>query len=211
MRKMILMATMALLGLNAQAQIVSSRSSMTTRQVIDEPKTYKGWNTFGIEYLPSNFSADGHSESFSGFAFNYSKAISLTQTAPLYLEWGLGAQYSSWSEDDEKIHFASVKVPLNLVYDFEIPNTSINLDPYVGVRFRGNVWGELKDDYYDESYDLFDSDEGDCKRFQLGMQFGVKARFNNSFFIGVGYGFDFNEFSDDVKINELSISLGLAF
>lgn len=115
MKKMILLAAMAVLGLQAQAQIVSSRSSMTTRQVINEPKTNTGWSTFGLEYLPSNFSSDGHSESFSGFAVNYTNAISVTQSAPVFIEWGLGAQYSRWSEGDETIHYASVKVPLNVI------------------------------------------------------------------------------------------------
>ena len=211
MKKMILLAAMAVLGLQAQAQIVSSRSSMTTRQVINEPKTNTGWSTFGLEYLPSNFSSDGHSESFSGFAVNYTNAISVTQSAPVFLEWGLGAQYSRWSEGDETIHYASVKVPLNVIYDFAIPSTNINLDPYVGLKFRVNAWGELKDDYYDESWNLFDKDEGDWNRFQIGMQFGVKARFNNKFFLGVGYGFDFSEICDDTKVNEVSLSLGLVF
>lgn len=164
-----------------------------------------------MEYLPSNFKYDGHSESFSGFAVNYTQAISITQSAPLFIEWGLGAQWSTKSENDIKMNFVSMKVPLNLVYDFQIPGTNINLDPYVGINLRGNVWGEVKNDNYDTKYDLFDSDEGDCNRFQFGGHLGVKARFNNSFFVGVGYGFDFNEFDEDTKINELSLSLGLAF
>jgi hypothetical protein len=45
MKKFIIMAAMALLGLNAQAQIVSSRSATTTRMVIEETKTYTGWST----------------------------------------------------------------------------------------------------------------------------------------------------------------------
>ena len=210
MKKMILLAAMAVLGLQAQAQIVSSRSAMTTRQVVEQ-KSYTGWSTFGLEYLPSNFKYDGHSESFSGFAVNYTQAISITQSAPLFIVWGVGAQWSTWSEDDDKINFVSMKVPINLVYDFQIPGTNINLDPYVGINLRGNVWGELKNDYYDDTYNLFDSDEGDWNRFQIGGHLGVKARFNNSFFVGIGYGFDFNEIDEDTKINELSLSLGLAF
>lgn len=209
MKKFIIMAAMALLGLNAQAQIVSSRSATTTRMVIEETKTYTGWSTLGVEYLPSNISADGHSESFSGFAFNYTNAISLTQSIPLFLEWGVGAQYSTYSLDDTDIRWASIKAPVNLIYDFQIPNTRINIDPYLGVKFRGNVWGEIKEEHRGnkESYDLFD--EGKCKRFQAGMQIGVKARFNDAFFVGVGYGFDFNDFGESAKINELNLSLGL--
>jgi len=210
MKKFLMLASMALMLVQANAQIVSSRSAMITKHVTDEPKSYNGWKTFGIEYLPSNWSGDGDSESFTGLAINYTQAISLTQSIPLFLEWGLGAQYSSKSVDDNKIHYASVKAPINLIYDFQIPNTNINIDPYVGIKLRGNVWGEYKDDYEDESYNLF-SDDLDWKRFQIGGQLGVKARFNNKFFIGFGYGFDFNEIAEDTKVNELSISAGLVF
>lgn len=209
MKKIIIMAAMAIVGIHAQAQIVSSRSAMTTRQVVDEPKSYNGWSTFGVEYLPSSWSGDGDSESFSAFALNYSSATSLTSSIPLFLEWGLGAQYSSKSIDDNKIHYASLKVPVNVIYDFQIPNTKINIDPYLGIKFRGNVWGEYKD-YEDESYNLF-GDDLEWKRFQVGFNIGVKARFNNSFFIGIAYGSDFNEIAEDIKVNELSISAGLVF
>lgn len=211
MKKMILLAAMAVLGLQAQAQIVSSRSSMTTRQVINEPKTNTGWSTFGLEYLPMSVDFDGHSESFTGFAVNYTNAISVTQSAPVFIEWGIGAQYSYKSEDGVSIRAASAKVPLNVIYDFAIPSTNINLDPYVGLKFRINAWGEIEYDDYDKTYDLFDKDEGDCSRFQIGGQLGLKARFNNKFFLGVGYSFDFNEIHDDVKVSEVSLSLGLVF
>ena len=46
MKKVIVLALMAVMGLQAQAQIVSSRSSMVTREVIDRG----GWSTFGVEH-----------------------------------------------------------------------------------------------------------------------------------------------------------------
>ena len=212
MKKVIVLAVVAMLGLQSQAQIVSSRSAMTTRQVINEPKAYRGWSTLGVEYLPSSWKVDGHSTSFTGLALNYTQAISLTQSAPLFLEWGIGGQYSFKSEGDETLHYASVKIPINFIYDIEIPGANINIDPYVGLKLRGNVWGEDKydDGYYDESWDLF-GDEGGAKRFQVGWNIGVKARFNNKFFFGVAYGSDFNEFVDETKISEISLSLGLVF
>ena len=209
MKKVMLLAIMAIMGLQAQAQIVSSRSSMVTRQVVEKVST--GWSTIGIEYLPSKLSYDGGSESFSGLAFNYTNATSLTQSFPLFLEWGIGAQYSYHDEDDVSTKWVSLKVPVNIIYDFQLPNTSINIDPFVGLKLRGNVWGEIKNDYYDESWNLFDEDEGDASRFQIGWNIGVKARFNNKFFVGIAYGSDFSEFTDDTTINEVSLSLGLVF
>lgn len=210
MKKILILVFVALSMVQANAQIVSSRSSMVTRHVTEEPKSYDGWKTFGIEYLPGSFSYDGGSQSFTGLAINYTKANSITQSIPLFWEWGLGVQYSYESEDYETIHYASVKVPINLIYDFQIPNTNINLDPYIGLKFRGNVWGEYKEDYKESySYNLFD--ERDWKRFQIGGQIGLKARFNNKFFLGIGYGFDFNEIAKKTNVNEVSISAGIVF
>lgn len=215
MKKLIVMAVLAAMGLQAQAQIVSSRSSMVTREVIDRG----GWSTFGVEYLPSTFSYDGggDSESFTGLALNYTNAISITQSMPFFIEWGIGAQWSFRSDSkngyDYKMNFISAKVPVNLIYDIEMPNSTIHIDPFVGVKFRANIWGQTKEEGrgYEEKFNMFDSDEGDCKRFQVGLQAGVKVRFDRSFFLGVGYGIDFNEFAKKTKINELKVMAGIVF
>lgn len=216
MKKLIVLALMAVMGLQAQAQIVSSRSSMVTREVIDRG----GWSTFGVEYLPSTFKyshGDSDSESFNALALNYTNAVSITQSMPFFIEWGIGAQWSFKSEDkhgyDYKMNMISAKIPINLIYDIEMPNSNIHFDPFVGVKFRGNIWGQEKVEYNNSSQkmDLFDSDEGDCKRFQVGLQAGLKVRFDKTFFLGIGYGIDFMEFADDTKINEVKIMAGIVF
>ena len=221
MKKLFLLALVAMFGLQSQAQIVSSRTSMTKTTVVDEPKN--GWSTFGFEYLPSSANPDeGSSKSFTGLALTWTKARSITTQLPLYLEAGLGAQYSFYNESEGKyetnVKVASVKVPLNLIYDYLIPNTNINLDPYLGLRFRVNVFGELEREYNGDSktYNVFDKDDMGgsdyvWNRFQMGWQIGVKARFNNSFFVGVAYGTDFSEISKKVKISETQLSLGFVF
>ena len=212
MKKLIVMAVLAALGLQAQAQIVSSRSSMVTREVIGG-----GWSTFGVEFLPSQFVYDGDdSESFTCLALNYTKAISITQSMPFFIEWGIGGQYSFKSDDDHgvdrKRSVISAKIPINLIYDIDMPNSSVHFDPFVGVKFRGNIWGQSKYEYGSESktYNLFDKDEGDWNRFQVGLQAGVKVRFDG-FFVGLGYGIDFNEIAKKTKINEWKIMAGLVF
>lgn len=77
-----------------------------------------------------------------------------------------------------------------------------------------------KDD--DDSIDLFSKDDmGDAawKRIQLGMQFGVRARINNKFLIGIGYSMDLTNISkyevyhEDVstKFHSFDITLGYCF
>jgi len=73
-----------------------------------------------------------------------------------------------------------------------------------------------------ESLDIFSKDDmGDaaCKRIQLGMQFGVRARINKQFLIGVGYSMDLTNISKysmlgtDVttKFHSFDITLGYCF
>jgi hypothetical protein len=226
MKKLILLAAMAVLGLQAQAQIVSSRSSMVTK--VEQPKN--GWKTFGFEYLPSSIDADGHSESHSAVSILWTKARSLTASQPIFLETGFGLQYSWWSDGDKDKDgkkswwFGSVKVPINVIYSYNIPNTSIHLDPYVGINLRLNVYGQYKyeDKNNDFDYALFDDDEYEpgkgykvsrdkWNRFQVGWHIGCRARFNDSFFVGVAYGKDFSEIAEKCKIAETTLTAGFVF
>ncbi|MCR4810286.1 MAG: hypothetical protein K5896_10575 [Prevotella sp.] len=92
-----------------------------------------------------------------------------------------------------------------------------------------NDWGSWGDsralaasDDDSKSLDIFSKDDmGDaaCKRIQLGMQFGVRARINNQFLIGVGYSMDLTNISKysmlgtDVttKFHSFDITLGYCF
>ncbi|MDE5570730.1 MAG: PorT family protein [Prevotella sp.] len=216
MKKILMLVVMATIMVQANAQIVSSRSSMVTRHVMTKKtKSYNGWKTLGIEYISGRFSDDlyyiRNGNSFIGGAVNYTQAISITRSAPLFLELGFGGQFS-YAESDGALKYVSVKIPVNLIYDIQIPNTNVCLAPYVGLNFRGNVWG------YFSGYNIFSDGIPDYEyrydkwtRFQIAAQAGVKARFNNKFFIGIGYGLDFNEIVENTKVNELSISAGIVF
>ena len=131
--------------------------------------------------------------------------------------WEEGFGYSTY-ETEENWKMASLKVPVNVIYSYQVPNTNISVDPYLGLRFRFNVYGEVEEkaDGDSESYNLFDKDDmgssdDTWNRFQLGWQIGVKARFNNSFYVGVAYGSDFGEVCEKVKVSETQLSLGFVF
>lgn len=220
MKKMFMLALVAMLGVQTQAQIVSSRSSMTTRQVIEEPKTFDGWSTLYFQWNPMSLSPKhGDSESFTGFSFGYSKATSLTQSLPLFLESGLGVQYSYWSgewyTDDDEMNLLSAKIPVSVMYKYDIPNTSISIVPNLGLDLRFNILGNANID--DEDFNLFDEDDmgedNAWSRFQIGWHIGVNAMFNNKFMLGVSYGTDFSKIWDeaDAKFNTASITLGYCF
>ncbi len=132
-------------GTQALAQLVSSQSCVPTQTLTHRT----GWNTFGVEYLEGLMKNGKYSESFSGIALLYSKSTGLGARFPLFLEYGIGVQYSFFSQSGVKsdidVKWGSLKVPVNLIYDYRIPDSKVHLDPFVGFKIRVNIWGELKD------------------------------------------------------------------
>ena len=206
MKRVLFLSLLVTLFMSSNAQITSSQTDITRQRVIIE-KSYDGWNSLYVEYLPSKLS----SGAFHGAALNYAHAFSVTPKVPLFVEIGLGGQYSFQDENGAEMKFASVKVPLNVIYEYTIPGTSISLDPFAGVKARVNVWGELTSDEYDVEYDLFDKNEGRCKRVQVGWNAGLRVRVNKTFFVGGAYGTDFMKFSPNHGIREFAVSLGVTF
>ena len=222
--KFLMALVMALFCLNASAQFTTSGSSSKERV------SGSGWNSFYLQFNPSTFNIDikhADNQNFNGLLLGYSKAFSLSSSIPLFFEVGGGLEYSFFSEDYEddyyydeyksKFSMLSIKVPVNVIYNFEIPNSTVAIAPYAGLRFRGILLAKEKyeDDYDDETIDYFDKDDvgkdNVWKRFQVGIQTGANIKFNNKFFVGVGYGLDLSEVCDKTKISEVSISAGLIF
>lgn len=203
-----------ILCLSAPAQILSSQSSMITQQAIKK----SDWKTFGIEYLPSiAINYWGFEEKGKGVAANFSQVSSLTPSNPLFIEWGLGVQWSNFKHSEGGTQLISVKFPLNLVLDMNVPESNINLDLYAGLNLRCHLWGRdwwYEDDYYfnedrkNKEFDQYKFNEEDgYKRFQIGGQLGAKARFEKGFFVGVEYGSFFSPFY--IERNEHSIVDGM--
>ena len=216
MKKIFVLAIMAMFVTASQAQIVSSRSSrVTTTKTIGN---YEGWNTVYLQWNPSTFSPKkGDSESYTGFSVGYNHAFSVSQSIPLFVEAGLGVQYSFTSKFydwDVKINLLSAKVPVSLLYKWMIPNSTIALIPKAGVDFRFNILGTVKPDGASESYNLFDKDEVgpyECKRFQIGWHAGFDVQFNDKFLVGFTYGTDFMDMMEDCKLHTMSVTLGYCF
>lgn len=203
-----------------------------------------GWQSMSVQWNPSSFSPEkGDSQSFTGLSLQYSKAFSVSRTTPFYIEVGVGLQYSFYSEDvyddyydyddywvkakagyydydddysaEQNFSMFSLKVPVSIVYKWDIPNSKVSLLPYAGLTVRYNISGNIKYEYGDNSNDLNvfkKSDMGKAwNRLQLGWQLGVNARFSNTFYAGLAYGEDFSEISTKTKINTTTITLGWCF
>lgn len=225
MKKYYVLAIMAMFALASQAQIVSSRSSRITSQGI-----YGDYNTIYLQWNPSSLvPKEGDSYSFTGFSAGYNHAFSLSQNVPIYVEAGVGVQYSFWSGDmyvptnsnhetqikDADIKLLSAKVPLSLAYKFDIPNSDFSIIPNAGVDFRFNILAKLNSDQIEKSVNLFnDENLGETwKRFQVGWHVGVNFMFNNTFMIGGSYGTDFTTIWNyfDCKMHTGSVTLGYCF
>lgn len=259
--KTIVTAALLAVSLSASAQFTNTGSSSTTRTV----GSNDGWSTIWVQWNPSKMKVDkkgADDQSFTGLSFGYSQAIGITPSLPLFVEAGLGVQYSFYTkklaeevadelgmdEEDllevmdpkQKLNMFSVKVPVNLTYKFSIPNSSISIAPYLGLTMRYNLsakgksqynltssaetylrsqgWSkkDIEETFGDKELNLFDkkdmgSEKATWKRFQLGWQIGLNARFSDTFLVGVSYGTDFSEIAEKTKISTTSITLGYTF
>ena len=229
-------AVAALLAVSAtaSAQFTNSSSSSSSSSA-----NTGDWNTVWFEFSPNKFNVDvkdADDQSFTGLSLGYSHAFGLSQKLPLFLEAGLGLQYSFYSEEyteytsgDDKLKFNmfSAKVPVNLIYKFDLHNSNISLMPFLGAKLRFNFSAkqklEIAEDPYEEdrggeSYELnlFDkedmgSDKATWKRFQIGWQIGLKARFADKFLVGVSYSNDFSEIAKKIKVGGFNIAIGYTF
>lgn len=217
------LACLACFVLNASAQFSNSGSSSITTS------DNSNWSTIYVEWNPSSFHAGGGyrkynngegngSTGFSGFSLGFSRSISLSSAIPIFIEPAIALQYSTKKEGyfnyyDEyntsaRLNLISIKVPVSFIYKYHLPSTPVSLFPFAGITLRGNVWGEINDD--GDHDNLFDDDYG-WKRFQVGWQAGIKARFNNKIIVGGSFGTDFNDICEHVKIHTGTIMLGYSF
>lgn len=222
--KFIALAAMMAMSISASAQFTNSSSTTSTKTVSD------GWGTIFVEYNPLTAKTDvkgADDESISAFSAGCVQAFPISKGTPLYLEAGAALQYAyknDWADvTDVNFSMVSVKVPVNLTYRFDLPNSTISILPYGGISLRGNITGSFTDKRgkKDKTYNVFDkkdvedgnlsSDGKAWSRFQFGWQIGLKAMFNNSFMVGLGYGSDMSEISKKVTVSTTTITLGYCF
>lgn len=171
-----------------------------------------GWNefTFDIGYGNTYYDGSGSSshEDITTLSFNYARGIHLTRSNGLTLRPGVGILYGYQDANGAETNFLSVTPKVDFGYHVVWPNSSISIFPYVGLTTRINAWGEI--DYNGHKYDLFDSDEGNANRFQVGGRIGFDVHFNK-FVLGLTYEHDFSEITEDVKMWTCNVKIGWTF
>lgn len=171
-----------------------------------------------------------------GLEIGYIKSFSISKGLPLFLETGasllwVNGDLREYNEDfsdeyendiiEEKtsVNMFSLIVPVNVGYKFDI-NEDFSVFPYAGAYFRANITGKLKDelndhletqDNYSNEIDMFDKDEGDGSRFQVGLQIGTTLNYKETYNLGISYGFDINEVMKKVDSSKFAVTLGYNF
>ena len=258
MRKLRLfaMAAMAAISLSAMAQVTYGNDygyRPTNSKIYGSDN--EGFGLFYIQYNPSKYHAKAKSthgeleagtdnQTWNALSLGYSYYIPLGDI-PLFIAPGVAAQWYFYSdktsymnelyygdnynvEQEVKCNMISAKIPINLMYSFEISD-AFRIEPYAGVYGRINIWGEDKveetmgGEKMSESLNLFDKDDmGEYlkwKRFQFGWNAGVNFRITDAFTIGAGYYMDLTKVVDashngsELKTNfqGFDITLGVNF
>ena len=245
MRKLRLfaVAAMAAISVSAMAQVTygNDYSYQPTNSKIYGSDN-EGFGLFYIQYNPSQVHSKEEHHGSSATDNKSCNALSLGYSyyiprgdIPLFLAPGAAVQWFFKSESDSeslygvsytektKFNMISAKIPVNLMYSFEISD-AFRIEPYAGVYGRINIWGENKLEFNgeSESYNIFDKDKvGDnvAKRFQLGWNAGVNFRITNAFTVGAGYYMDLLKFTDyshndhesSTRFQGFDITLGVNF
>ncbi len=172
--KSLVIALALCVSMPAMAQFVGGgKSNSASSDNANFSRIYLGYN---VDIM------DG--ASLHGFGAGYAYNYSLTETMPLYLDFGGRLTFNTGDPD---FNFLAIAVPVNVNYRVNIAD-NIALQPYTGFTFRINAMADMN------GINLFDYDTT-LKRFQMGWQFGTFAdfgKFGAHFeygykFIGLGY------------------------
>lgn len=241
--KFLALAAAMMISTTSFAQFSQSKSSSSSSNEISKGwnSLYVQYNSIGTSYSLSSFNNkyedygdeyqkaidnSGLSEKLNAFSIGYNRAINLTPSTPLYLEVGAALQYAFYSDEaTEKDHYEEVtlkytanmltaKVPVSLLYHIDIPNSDFAIEPFVGIDFKYNILGSVKQKLT-KINNIFDKKKCDghpANRFQAGWHVGANFVYKKAF-IGISYGQDFSKFHDDIdlKFNTLSATLGCRF
>lgn len=219
------------------AQFTQGKSQSNNRSNNEWRGFYVQYNGIGANYqfekdeYWDEWKDSGLKDKMSGVTLGYNQSTQMSQSTPLFIEYGVGLQYawysdsvihSSYYSESVKITYFSIKVPISIVYRFLLPNTDFSFEPNAGLDFRLNVYGNADyNDYYGnkDHYDNInllnkkDNNDSPINYFQIGWHIGLNVVFRN-YFIGISYGSDLSKIYDgyaDVKLNQTSVTAGFRF
>lgn len=206
----------------AQTPILSSSNSSTSTMVSQSSNAIQPrYSFFELGYSSVTMDMDGSEEDdWKGYSASFVSGKKVSQTNPVYLEYGIGLDYLTYSEKNGykvEYKFFTVDVPVKILYDIPIDN--FHLRPFAGVGLKGHASGKLKVSYSgnSETLDLFDSKDTDelglddpFKRVQAYYTLGTYVQLNKVLF-GISYNKDISEITDDTFFSGVNFKLGFSF
>lgn len=185
MKKIMMLAAMAMLTLTAFAQFRVEAGYMTAKYELDGD---------GIDVT---------SDAFTSLKLGAYYMINDIAIEKSVLEAGVTFGMGSLKENGVKMKYSNIAVPINAGYKIEITD-EFSVRPYVGINLKFNT------SYKEEDYDFFDDD--DAKRFQFGGQLGGLVQWKQ-FTAGVQYQSDFSSLHKDYdfKTKNTAITVGMIF
>lgn len=162
MRKNKLIVAVALLAASTAAKAQFTNTTATAAKATQTQ--VQGWGSVYVQWNPVTIAIDKKGEddiSANAFTIGYNKAFGIAKGTPLFVEAGIGLSYMfktneepyedldevgdyDWQVSGDKYSMLSAKVPVSLAYCWSLPNSSVDLIPFVGVDFRINLVGKLK-------------------------------------------------------------------
>lgn len=188
----------------------------------------KMFNTVDFTYSPVTMKLKGDGSDittkYNAVSANWDQAFLLPTSFPLYLQYGAGLQYTWQTDKEDGVKdtdtFLTVKVPVSVMYMFEVPNFPLTIMPYAGLDLHAHLLGQNKVSYDGESekFSYFKKDDmgGDpYNRFVVGWHLGAKFMYQD-YFLGLSYNgpiTNLYKYSSDAKIrySQFNISVGYRF
>ena len=232
MKKSIFLAAVAfmLMNVSASAQFMQSNGGSKAKASVEDV-----FNTVDLTYSPitekTTIGDRSSTTDYNGISLNWSQARLMTDKLPIYLQYGAGAQFSWYTDSSSDGYynykttttFLTVKVPVNVLYNFAIPNTNLSVMPYLGLNAQVHVLGQKNTsrEYEGETQtyktNLFSKDdmvEDPYNRFVLGWQIGAMVSYDK-YFVGIGYNGPVTSLAkkgdNKIQTSQVNISLGIMF
>ncbi|MFR3276466.1 PorT family protein [Phocaeicola plebeius] len=164
----------------------------------------------------SNMTKDSEAKALPGFNLGVGMDYGFSENWSLQSGLMISSKGWKYKEEGEKMTFRPIylDIPILAAYKFNISDNTkfvINAGPYLAFGLGG------KAKYGDVDYKLFKSDEGDWKRFDLGIQYGIGLELSDHYLINLTgqNGFicpwDTEEGEDKCKNMTFSIGVGYRF
>lgn len=228
---------------SASAQFVSSSANGSSRNAVsyDNSSEKTNYTRLYAEYNPITFAIDVKGASdvdLTGFSFGVLHGIAVSQSIPLFVEVGGRLTYAFDSDNTDvvdlgddgtiKLNYLGMTVPVNLVYNFSIPNSQVSIAPMFGLTLRANIVAKAKAEveYEDcsgyhcttktesKTFDFFDKDDvgkdWQFSRVQLGWQIGANVNINK-FSLGLRYGSEFDDIAKKMSTKQWALQVGVNF